>query len=139
MPNEHWKTSTFVAGLRCDDLTAPLGLDSAMNGETFLAYVEQILAPTLSPGDRVIMDNLPSHKVAAVCEVIEARGAILLHLPAYSPDLNPIEQVFAKLKSLLRATAARSIDALWTSSATRSNGSAQPNAPTIWLTPVIDA
>ena len=80
----------------------------------FLAYVEQILAPTLSPTDVVIMDNLPSHKVAGVREAIEARGAILLYLPAYSPDLNPIEQAFSKLKALLRSAAARSIDALWT-------------------------
>ena len=113
VPHGHWKTSTFVAGLRCDGLTAPLVIDGAMNGETFLAYVEQILAPTLSPGDVVIMDNLPSHKVAGVREVIEARGATLLYLPAYSPDLNPIEQAFAKLKALLRAAAARTVDALW--------------------------
>jgi transposase len=114
VPHGHWKTSTFVAGLRCDGLTAPLVIDGAMNGETFLAYVEQILAPTLSPTDVVIMDNLPSHKVAGVREAIEARGAILLYLPAYSPDLNPIEQAFSKLKALLRSAAARSIDALWT-------------------------
>jgi len=109
-PHGHWKTSTFVAGLRCD---GPLVIDGAMNGEIFLAYVEQILAPTLSPTDVVIMDNLPSHKVAGVREAIEARGAILLHLPAYSPDLNPIEQGFSKLKALLRSAAARPIEALW--------------------------
>jgi transposase len=114
VPHGHWKTSTFVAGLRCDGLTAPLVIDGAMNGEMFLAYVEQILAPTLSPTDVVIMDNLPSHKVAGVREAIEARGAILLYLPAYSPDLNPIEQAFSKLKALLRSAAARSIEALWT-------------------------
>lgn len=113
VPHGHWKTSTFVAGLRCDGLTAPLVIDGAMNGETFLAYVEQFLAPTLSPGDVVIMDNLPSHKVSGVREAIEARGATLLYLPPYSPDLNPIEQAFAKLKSILRTAAARSIDALW--------------------------
>jgi transposase len=113
VPHGHWKTSTFVAGLRCDGLTAPLVIDGAMNGEMFLAYVEQILAPTLSPADVVIMDNLPSHKVAGVREAVEARGAILLYLPAYSPDLNPIEQAFSKLKALLRSAAARSIEALW--------------------------
>jgi transposase len=112
VPHGHWKTSTFVAGLRCDGLTAPLVIDGAMNGEMFLAYVEQILAPTLSPADVVIMDNLPSHKVAGVREAVEARGAILLYLPAYSPDLNPIEQWFAKLKALLRKAAARTFDAL---------------------------
>ena len=114
VPHGHWKTSTFVAGLRCDGLTAPLVIDGAMNGEIFLAYVEQILAPTLSPTDVVIMNNLPSHKVAGVRKAIEARGAILLYLPAYSPDFNPIEQAFSKLKALLRSAAARSIDALWT-------------------------
>lgn len=113
IPQGHWKTSTFVAGLRCDGLTAPLVVDGAMNGETFLAYIEQFLAPTLSPGDVVIMDNLPSHKVRGVREAIEARAATLLYLPPYSPDLNPIEQLFAKLKAILRTTAARSIDALW--------------------------
>jgi transposase len=113
LPHGHWKTSTFVAGLRCDRVTAPLVIDGAMNGEMFLAYIEQILAPTLSPGDVVIMDNLASHKTVGVREAIEARGATVLYLPAYSPDLNPIEQAFAKLKSLLRTAAARSIDALW--------------------------
>jgi transposase len=113
VPHGHWKTSTFVAGLRCDRVTAPLVIDGAMNGDMFLAYIEQILAPTLSSGDVVIMDNLPSHKIVGVREAIAARGATLLYLPAYSPDLNPIERAFAKLKSLLRTAAARSIDALW--------------------------
>lgn len=113
VPHGHWKASTFVAGLRSSGLTAPLVVDGAMNGETFRAYVEQILAPTLAPGDLVIMDNLGAHKVAGVREAIEARGAALLYLPPYSPDLNPIEQAFAKLKALLRKTAARSIDTLW--------------------------
>lgn len=113
VPHGHWKTSTFVAGLRCDGLTAPLVIDGAMNGETFLAYITQFLAPTLSSGDIVVMDNLPSHKVAGVREAIEAAGATLLYLPPYSPDLNPIEQAFAKLKSMLRTAAARSVDALW--------------------------
>lgn len=113
VPHGHWKTSTFVAGLRLEGMTAPLVIDGAMNGETFLAYVEQFLAPTLKPGDLVIMDNLPSHKVAGVREAIEARDARLIYLPPYSPDLNPIEQAFAKLKALLRKAAARSVEALW--------------------------
>jgi hypothetical protein len=94
-PYGHWKTSTFVAALRHDSLTAPLVLDGAMNGEAFLAYVQQFLVPTLKPEDVVIMDNLPAHKVAGVREAIERAGACLLYLPPYSPDLNPIEQVFA--------------------------------------------
>ena len=100
VPYGHWKTSTFVAGLRHDGLTAPLVLDGAMNGETFLAYVQQFLAPTLKPQDLVIMDNLPAHKIAGVQGAIEQAGARLLYLPPYSPDLNPIEQVFAKLKAM---------------------------------------
>jgi transposase len=113
VPHGHWKTSTFVAALRTSGLTAPLVVDGAMNGEVFRAYVEQILAPTLSPGDIVILDNLRSHKVAGVREAIERRGASLVYLPPYSPDLNPIEQAFAKLKALLRKLAARTIAALW--------------------------
>jgi transposase len=113
VPHGHWRTSTFVAGLRHDRIVAPLVVDGAMNGEVFRAYVEQTLAPTLAPGDIVIADNLASHKVAGVRAAIEARGASLLYLPPYSPDLNPIEQVFAKLKQLLRSAAARSRDALW--------------------------
>lgn len=113
VPHGHWKTSTFVAGLRCDELVAPLVIDGAINGETFRAWVEQFLVPTLEPGDVVVMDNLASHKVAGVREAIEARGAGLLYLPPYSPDLNPIEQAFAKLKALLRKRAARTVDALW--------------------------
>jgi transposase len=114
VPHGHWMTSTFVAGLREDAITAPLVIDGAMNGETFRAYIEQFLAPTLAPGDIVIMDNLPSHKVAGVREAIEARGASLIYLPPYSPDLNPIEQAFAKLKALLRKAAPRTVEALWT-------------------------
>jgi transposase len=114
VPHGHWKTSTFVAGLREDAITAPLVIDGAMNGETFRAYVEQFLAPTLAHGDIVIMDNLSSHKVAGVREAIEARGASLIYLPPYSPDLNPIEQAFAKLKALLRKAAPRTVEALWT-------------------------
>jgi transposase len=113
VPHGHWKTSTFVAALRTTGFTAPLVLDGAMNGEAFRAYVEQFLAPTLVPGDIVIMDNLASHKVAGIREAIEASGASLLYLPPYSPDLNPIEQSFAKLKALIRKAAARSRDGLW--------------------------
>ncbi len=113
VPHGHWKTSTFVAGLRTTGLTAPLVLDGAMNGEAFRAYVDQILVPTLTPGDIVIMDNLASHKVAGVREAIEACGASLLYLPPYSPDLNPIEPSFSKLKALIRKEATRTRDALW--------------------------
>lgn len=113
VPHGHWKTSTFVAALRTTGLTAPLVLDGAINGEAFRAYVEQFLAPTLAPGDIVIMDNLGSHKVKGVREAIEERGATLLYLPPYSPDLNPIEQSFAKFKSLIRKAAARTREALW--------------------------
>jgi transposase len=94
-------------------LTAPCVIDGPMDGNTFLAYVEQILVPTLKPGDIVIMDNLPSHKVEGVREAIRAKGASVRLLPPYSPDLNPIEQVFAKLKALLRKAAERTLDALW--------------------------
>ena len=111
-PFGHWKTTTFVAALRHDRITAPCVFDGPINGETFLAYVEQALAPTLSPGDIVIMDNLGSHKVAGVREAIEAAGATQRFLPAYSPDLDPIEQVFAKLKNTLRKMAHRTVDAL---------------------------
>jgi transposase len=112
-PHGHWKTSTFIAGLRQDGLIAPAVFDGAINGELFFAYVEQILVPTLKAGDTVIMDNLSSHKKAAVRQAIEGAGATLKFLPSYSPDLNPIEQVFAKLKALLRAKALRTVDALW--------------------------
>ncbi len=113
VPHGHWKTTTFTAGLRLDGLTAPMVLDGPMNGAAFLAYVEQVLVPTLVPGDQVMMDNLPAHKVAGVKEAIEAAGATRLFLPPYSPDFNPIEQAFAKLKALLRKAAARTIDDLW--------------------------
>jgi transposase len=113
VPHGHWKTTTFLAALRHDGLTAPCVFDGAINGERFLAYVEQALAPTLRPGDIVVMDNLAAHKVKGVREAIEATGAGLLYLPPYSPDLNPIEHVFAKLKALLRTAAARSVEALW--------------------------
>jgi len=113
VPHGHWHTSTFLAALRHDGITAPCVLDGAINGASFLAYVEQFLAPTLNAGDVVVMDNLGSHKVDGVREAIEARGAFLLYLPPYSPDLNPIEQLFAKLKAILRAVAARTVGTLW--------------------------
>jgi transposase len=113
VPHGHWKTTTLLAALRHDRITAPGVFDGAINGERFRAWVEQALAPTLRPGDLVIMDNLAAHKVQGVRTVIEARGARLLYLPPYSPDLNPIEQVFAKLKALLRIAATRTVDALW--------------------------
>jgi transposase len=112
VPWGHWKTTTFVAGLRLTGLSAPMVLDGPMNGAAFKAYTEQILAPSLKPRDIVIMDNLPSHKVAGVREAIKAKGAFLLYLPAYSPDLNPIELAFSKLKALLRKAAARSVEEL---------------------------
>ena len=113
VPHGHWKTTTIVAALRADGITAPLVLDGALNGQSFLAYVRQFLAPALRPGDVLVMDNLSSHKVAGVREAVEAAGATLRYLPPYSPDLNPIEQVFAKLKALLRAAAARTVETLW--------------------------
>jgi transposase len=113
VPHGHWKTTTFIAALRHDDLIAPYVFDSPINGTSFLAWVEQSLAPALRTGDIVVMDNLSSHKVAGVQKAIEAAGAKVLYLPPYSPDLNPIEQVFSKLKTLLRKAAARTIDALW--------------------------
>jgi transposase len=113
IPHGHWKTTTFLAGLRCDGVIAPLVLDGPINGQIFLAYVEQFLAPALDPGDCVIMDNLPSHKVVGVRQAIEAADADLCYLPAYSPDLNPIENLFAKLKALLRQAAERTVEALW--------------------------
>jgi transposase len=114
VPHGHWKTSTFIAGLRSDASVAPLVFDGAMNAEIFRDYIGEMLAPTLAVGDVVVMDNLPAHKGVAIRELIEARGATLLYLPAYSPDLNPIELMFAKLKNLLRSAAARSVDRLWT-------------------------
>jgi len=113
VPHGHWKTTTFTAGLRSDGLIAPLVLDGPMDGDAFLAWVEQSLAPSLRQGDTVIMDNLPAHKVHGVQQAIQAVGASLLYLPPYSPDFNPIEMVFAKLKALLRATAARTMPDLW--------------------------
>jgi len=111
-PWGHWKTTTFTAALRCNGLVAPFVLDGPMNGEAFLTYVETVLAPSLSAGDLVVIDNLSAHKVAGVRKLIEAKGASLLYLPPYSPDLNPIEMAFAKLKALLRKAAERTIDGL---------------------------
>jgi transposase len=112
-PFGHWKTQTFIAGLRRDGLTAPFVIDAPMDRRIFETYVETQLAPTLRPGDIVISDNLPAHKSAVAEQAIRAKGAWLLFLPPYSPDLNPIEMAFAKLKALLRARAVRTIDALW--------------------------
>jgi len=112
-PHGHWKITTFLAALRCDEITAPCVLDRPINGDGFLAYVEQILAPTLKQGDIVVMDNLGSHKSAAIDKAIRAKGARRVFLPKYSPDLNPIEQVFSKLKRLLRKAEERTVDALW--------------------------
>ena len=113
IPHGHWKTTTFVGALRITGMTAPMVLDGPMNGAWFLSYVEQVLVPTLTPGDVVILDNLPAHKGAAAREAIEAAGAQLLFLPPYSPDFNPIENAFSKLKALLRKAAARTVDELW--------------------------
>ena len=109
VPHGHWKTTTFTGALRLSGMTAPFVHDGAMNGTVFLAYVSQVLVPTLAPGDVVVMDNLPAHKAAGVRDTIEAAGARLLYLPPYSPDFNPIENAFAKLKALLRAKAERTI------------------------------
>jgi len=113
VPHGHWKTTTFLAALRHDGLTTPLVVDGPMNGDVFLAYVRQHLVPTLRAGDVVVMDNLSAHKKAGVREAIESCGAWLVYLPPYSPDFNPIELVFAKLKWLLRSAAERTIAELW--------------------------
>lgn len=113
IPHGHWSTTTFVAGLRLTGMVAPTVLDGPINGEAFQAYVDQVLVPELRQGDIVIMDNLGSHKGRAVRAAIEAVGAKLLYLPPYSPDFNPIENAFSKLKALLRKAAERTVDALW--------------------------
>ena len=113
VPWGHWKTMTFVAGLRRDGITAPFVIDRAMTGAIFVEYVRQCLVPTLKPGDIVVMDNLSAHKREEVRELIEAAKAELHYLPPYSPDLNPIEQAFSKLKARLRTAQERSLDALW--------------------------
>jgi transposase len=113
VPHGRWRTLTFLAALRCDRIAAPCVIDGPINGASFRAYVEQFLVPTLAAGDIVIMDNLGSHKGQAVRQLIRAAGAKLFFLPRYSPDLNPIEQVFSKLKTLLRKAEARTIEATW--------------------------
>ncbi len=114
VPHGHWQTTTFIAGLRQSGVIAPLVLDGPMTGAAFRAHVEQVLAPALTPSDVVVMDNLAAHKVDGVRQAIAAAGASILYLPPYSPDLNPIGQLFAKLKALLRKAAARTKEALWT-------------------------
>jgi transposase len=113
VPQGHWKTTTFAAALRASGVIAPLVLDGPMDGECFLAYVRQFLVPTLGPGDLVVMDNLSSHKQSAVGEAIREAGAEVYYLPPYSPDLNPIEKLFAKLKTRLRTSAERTTEGLW--------------------------
>jgi transposase len=113
VPHGHWKVTTLVAGLRTAGITAPCVFDGAINGERFRAYVEQMLAPALSPSDIVILDNLSSHKIAGIREAIEAKGAQVLYLPPYSPDLNPIEPAFSKYKAVLRQAAERTVEGLW--------------------------
>ena len=112
-PFGHWLTNTFTAALRWDGITAPFVLDGAMNRDAFVAYVDQVLGPTRSQGDMVVMDNLPAHKGEVVRSLIEARGANLVFPPPYSPDLNPIELAFSKLKSRLRKAARRTVGGLW--------------------------
>ena len=112
-PFGHWKTMTFIAALRCDRISAPWVIDGPINGELFTLYAERVLAPTLAKGEVVILDNLGSHKGKAARNVVRATGAHLLFLPPYSPDLNPIEQVFAKLKHLMRAAQPRDVEATW--------------------------
>jgi transposase len=112
-PWGHWKTTKFVAALRHDQIKAPMVVDGQMNGPTFREYVRQVLAPTLQPGDIVVMDNLSSHKAAGVREAIEAVGATLVYLPPYSPDFNPIEMVYSKLKWLVRSAGQSTLEDLW--------------------------
>lgn len=113
IPHGHWKTTTFTGALRLSGMTAPMVLDGAMNGTAFRAYVEQVLVPTLLPGDIIVMDNLSAHKAEGVRQAIEEAGCQLLYLPPHSPDFNPIEKAFSKLKALLRARAKRTVEALW--------------------------
>ena len=113
VPFGHWKTTTLTAGIRLSGMMAPMILDGPMDGAAFVAYVDRVLVPDLRPGDVVVMDNLPAHKVKGVREAIEAAGADLLYLPPYSPDFNPIEMAFSKLKAFLRKRAARSVEQLW--------------------------
>jgi transposase len=113
VPLARWHTTTFLAALRCDRLSAPMVLEGPINAAWFQAYIEQVLCPTLMPGDIVVIDNLGSHRSAKIRQLIESRGASLVYLPKYSPDLNPIEMAFAKLKAALRKAANRSTQALW--------------------------
>ena len=113
IPHGHWQTMTFLAALRHNGITAPFVLDGPVNGNAFTIYVEQVLVPTLKLGDIVVMDNLGSHKSGKVRQLIRSAGARLLFLPPYSPDLNPIEQAFSKLKTLLRKADERSVEAVW--------------------------
>ncbi len=113
IPHGHWKTTTFVAGLRLTGMVAPMVLDGPINGISFQAYVDQVLVPSISPGDIVVMDNLGSHKRPNVRASIEAAGGRLLYLPPYSPDFNPIEKAFSKLKALLRKASERTVEGLW--------------------------
>lgn len=112
-PHGHWQTTTFVGALRSEGFIAPMVVDGAINGELFRAYVEQVLVPQLRQGDVVVMDNLSSHQVCGIREAIEGAGGQLLYLPPYSPDLNPIENAFSKLKRLLRRAGERTMEKLW--------------------------
>ena len=114
VPHGHWKTTTFIAGLRRDGIVAPFVIDGPINRDAFEAYVAQVLVPELRAGDIVVMDNLSSHKGPRVRELIEAAGACLLYLPPYSPDFNPIENAFSKLKALLRKAVQRTVEGSWT-------------------------
>lgn len=129
VPHGHWRTLTFLAALRSERIDAPLVLDGPINGLTFTAWVEQFLLPTLTPGDLVVMDNLGSHKGKTVRQMIRSVGAKLLFLPPYSPDLNPIEQVFPKLKTLLRKADPRSVEATWRQIGSLLDASHHTNAP----------
>jgi transposase len=113
VPHGHWKTTTFVGALRLSGMSAPMTLDGAMTGVAFHAYAEQCLAPTLNPGDIVIMDNLPAHKLSGIRDAIEKTGAKLMFLPPYSPDFNPIEMAFSKIKAFLKKVGARKLENLW--------------------------
>ena len=113
VPHGHWKTTTFLSALRCDGMVAPLVVDGPINGKIFLAWLKQELCPTLKVGDVVVMDNLSSHKIEGVKEAIESVGAKVLYLPPYSPDFNPIEMVFAKLKHFVRKAKVRNVENLW--------------------------
>ena len=113
VPHGHWQTTTFIAALRTSGMTAPMVIDGAINGDLFCAYVDKVLAPELRPGDIVVLDNLSSHKRVEARRRIEAVGARVVFLPPYSPDLNPIENAFAKLKRLVRSAGRRTVEALW--------------------------